>query len=417
MNISRLLKTIFFVPLKSTIHEIKQAIYKLKYDYIPTGLEKDFDLSSVKTVLIDRLDGKLGDTVCILPFLKIFYKYCPNAKIYILSNNAIYDILKDCCGNNYEIITCNNTKNFSEIQGKLKDISSSFDLYINLTNGVSSRLIKLINKIHAKFNITLTPKYKFNNIKLISDFQKDIVNKNVYYIEMFNKIIDIGTKNTLKKSENFNTPIESDNLSQANIQNAIPPLSFLSNINTKLYLDIISDIKTNREKEFLQNSTASNDCSKLKFIGINPYGHSSKRKLCPKTITAILERLMSIQNAIACFVITPKEQSLIENIISNNFKEYENRIFVDKNIKSIKDVITHVASFDAFIGVDTATCHICANYDVLQLAIYQKKASSNAMWAARSTNAVNIFTNKSHMGNITYQDIETSLEQVLDSLN
>ena len=205
MNISRLLKTIFFVPLKSTIHEIKQAIYKLKYDYVPTGLEKDFDLSTVKTVLIDRLDGKLGDTVCILPFLKIFYKYCPNAKIYILSNNAIYDILKDCCGNNYEIITCNNTKNFSEIQRKLKDISSSFDLYINLTNGVSSRLIKLINKIHAKFNITLTPKYKFNNIKLISDFQKDIVNKNVYYIEMFNKIIDIGTKNTLKKSENFNS--------------------------------------------------------------------------------------------------------------------------------------------------------------------------------------------------------------------
>ena len=93
------------------------------------------------------------------------------------------------------------------------------------------------------------------------------------------------------------------------------------------------------------------------------------------------------------------------------------KIPIDKNIKSIRDVITHVASFDAFIGVDTATCHICANYDVLQLAIYQKKASSNAMWAARSTNAVNIFTNKSHMGNITYQDIETSLEQVLDSLN
>jgi hypothetical protein len=70
IKISRLLKNIFFVPLKSTIHEIKQAIYKFKYDYVPLGLDKDFDLSTVKTVLIDRLDGKLGDTVCVLPFLK-----------------------------------------------------------------------------------------------------------------------------------------------------------------------------------------------------------------------------------------------------------------------------------------------------------------------------------------------------------
>lgn len=417
IKISRLLKNIFFIPLKSTIHEIKQAIYKFKYDYVPLGLDKDFDLSTVKTVLIDRLDGKLGDTVCVLPFLKTFYKYCPNAKIYILSNNAIYDILKDCCDNHYEIITCNNTKDFSEIQNKLNNISDSFDLYINLTNGVSSRLIKFINKIHAKFNITLTPSYKFNNIKLISNFKKDIVHKNVFYIEMFDKIIEIGTKNNLNKVEISNTSIKSDNFNQSNIQPTLPSLAFLSNTDTKLYLDTISDIKTNREKEFLQNSTLAEDCSKLKFIGINPYGHSSKRKLCPKTIKAILERLMTIPNVIAYFVITPKEQSIIENIIRNNFKEFDNRIFIDKSIKSIKDVITHVASFDAFIGVDTATCHICANYDVLQLAIYQKKASSNAMWAARSVNAVNIFTNKSHMANITYQDIEASLEQMLKTLD
>ena len=87
---------LFVRSIKVLIAQIRFVFYRALYDFKNQELPADFSLKSVKSIVVSKMDGKLGDSVMLSPLFTELRKYRPDIKISVICTENIAVIFRNC---------------------------------------------------------------------------------------------------------------------------------------------------------------------------------------------------------------------------------------------------------------------------------------------------------------------------------
>lgn len=368
----------FFHKWKITIKKFKLKIRsfraRLIYDHKPTT-NLPFKLKEGQTVIIKRNDGKLGDFICFAPFFKELKRLCPGIRIIVLVNQSMYSLYKEIKEIDELVLVKVAGKKISknDIFNACKGLGDCY-LYIHLVTVLLNKDLWYTKYIKPQYVATVDPNLKMNNVSCC-DYNNcgDVESKQITYI--LNNILKCGGLN--KATFKY----------------------------TRFFEEDVLELQKSREYG--------------KVLGINPFGCSRHRHLSDAVIIYLINSALAKTTYDIELFVGPKLRKRIEMLLMESFS-HNSRVRLAPVTESYKDVIVHVAAYSAFVGVDTATAHIAASYDIPQLCIYSNDLENFALWHVRSPISINIpivKPNMYDMYDIEAKDIERELSDFLNGLD
>lgn len=322
------------------------------------------DFSSVKSILILRNEGKIGDVIVDTSIIKILSQH--NYVIDMLVTSTNDSILKynKYIRNIYisNKITLNDfmkkrTHNVSDdILKQLKE--NNYDLIIDPSMfNVPMHRLKLLNQISAKNVISFNKKRWLKHYSYSIDFDY-----NLYHIKESYKLL----------------------LNAFNIKN------------TEINYDIQYPDKIDEEIETYLTTLPNEN----KTVILNIFAGSDERCLSVAQAKEIEEKLSLLSNKINLIILDYKNE-----IPSNTFKNA--KIY---NPATLQHTISLISKADLIISPDTSIVHIAATYQKPLIAIYKYSIHNNILWAPGYTQAEQIYVSNSR----TYEDKEI-VNQIISS--
>jgi ADP-heptose:LPS heptosyltransferase len=328
---------------------------------------KILTLSSIKSLIFLRTDGKIGDTV-VSSFLyrEIKIKY-PNIKIIVLCNKSNKEILKynKNVDKLYEVgnFLFNDISVFKNL--RKQNISLVIDFF---PFNPRFKHLLMLRIISAKFLIGFNKNsYKMYNLSINEDFFS------VHITEMYKYIL-----NLLK----------------------------IANPNLKYEIPFTSK-EENPALELINNH-------KYKYnIIINPFSSSKHRCLSVKKLKNLID---IVKNSFDCciFILCQEKNKRKEIFLENDGT-------IIASFRSILESAALIKYADSIITPDTSIVHIAAAFDKKTIALYSDYSNSyektDIIWGPNNLNAVQLSVDTKRFGNdienIPNIDILGALQKIL----
>ena len=308
---------------------IGKYIWDRKEDKIKVENENNLiKEKKIKSILILRYDGKIGDMVVnTLMFREIKKKY-PDIKIGVVTRGGATDIIK----NNKNVDKIYEYKKKSSYIKKLaKEIAKEeYDVLIDFTEMLRVNQMMFINLCKAKINIGLSKKdWNLFDISVEPDvdfkWTDHITLRYKAYLKKLGILDDVD-------------------------------LSYDVSIPTEIQKEIDEYIKTLPNKE---------------LVVINPYGASKHRTFNNETIKKLINHYKE-KNVV--FIFSPDKYSQIQK-----FKDKKN-VFLYEKMTSIYQSMALIKQADLVISPDTSIVHIASAFNKKLIAIYSPDKLNFAVW-------------------------------------
>lgn len=340
---------------------IRLFFYKKLYDFNQKS-NSTFQWKDIKTVVIWKLDGKLGDTQVLSPFLSSLQEKCPWITIIVISSSQMADIYIRCL----HIRNCLVSPRRPD-KNKLQQLASQIgtcDLFL-----------------------TLEEKFRFHDFYILHILRPTFVagiNKNVNSINI--SLSNQGNHIT----DYFNFLLEKGGISRHCIQTKYTPLT------TDQALSTIKPL-----------------CRK-KQIAFSPWGASKHKHLTNETIIKTIEFLIN-KNFSVALLLPPEGAYLLSTIKSKVNPDF--LVNVPDHI-TIYELSAFLKYSTALVSVDTANIHLASAFKIPIFGIYNGiDKKQRALWAPK-TNIYQIFyKDTQYIDNLQFTDIKYSLSLFLEKIN
>lgn len=140
----------------------RHLIAKFRYDFGPSG--EPFSALNLKRAVIYRADGKIGDAICFLPFIRELKRFSPGCEIVVLSNPGTAEIYHSAPFIDRTVILTKKPGNRETYQ--IAQQIGACDLYVHLFEKLKSRHLRLICRIHPKWVSTLDSSLRCDSLAL-----------------------------------------------------------------------------------------------------------------------------------------------------------------------------------------------------------------------------------------------------------
>lgn len=380
---------------KALIHSkdsLRHLISRLRYDFETS--EEKLNIKELKQAVIHRADGKLGDAICFMPFIRELKRFAPDCRIIILSNKNTAEIYQSADFIDEVILFPKKPKN-NETDA-FADRLKGTDLYIHLFDTLKGRHLRLISRMHPKWVATLDRSLKCDNLK----------------IHQYTACIDDSGNSDEKYSDCLHM---TDLLFKILENGGISP-ELINRGYCRLFADRIPG--RGEKYAFLKSPAAPdkiNDVTEEKTVIFNPFGASSSRRFSERIITEIIDMLLKLTSAHIVLWTGPGDREYGEKIIGNIFAG-NSRVSTTGVLSSASEIIIAMASCDAMIGVDTGSAHAAACFDIPELTFYSSNMVNYSRWYARAPGAVNVILDTGHFGNADENAVSQAVKSFVQKI-
>lgn len=328
--------------------------------------KSEFNINSVKTILLLRNEGTVGDVVVSTPLIKCLYESGYAVDLLVTKSSCaavkynpyIRTIYKaDDCNSEVFLRNFNHTVDVSTVNQLNKN---RYDLVIDLCLfDIPVHRMRLFKDINPKFVLG------FNKWGCINHYSKSIPFKNgkEHVTEAISLAAEvIGLKIIKRRSYDLHIP----------------------------------ESIMNEAKEFLSSFGGS------KVIIINAFTGSSERNFSQSQLSKIIDLIIKENTDVRLIILDHRQEitiSLPANAVVNPFV-------------SIHHVMALVHEADLVISPDTSIVHISAAWNKSIISVYKNVVDNNDLWAPAYENASQIIVNKRKMS-----DVEGVPELILHEIN
>lgn len=349
---------------------VRFSIFKSIFDYKAKSSD-DFSFSKIDHVIISKLDGKLGDTQVITPFITCLQKYYPNIKISLLCKAPLVAIFKECL--NIENIFISEKRRMPyfyarDLCEKIKDVNNGTTLFITTETTYRPQDFYLAHFLKPKYLAGLMTTVECQNINIAKL-------SNSYHIsQFFMDLFKLGHKGSLDESDYF-------------------------------YKELITPNIKNKWQDIIKSKN---------ILAIAPYGAARHRCLSDSTLKYLIDEVKSKTNYDIALLF-PKNS----NDIRVKFEEYVgDRVVSIPDDISVIDLASIISLCKVMISVDTATVHLASASNLAILGLY---ASTNekTLWdfAPYCKKAIKCGVYPKSICEIEPQDLASSLDKFIEMIN
>lgn len=381
-----------------SLHDLKKSILMLKdsvrhfisrslYDFKST--DEPFSATGLKKAVIYRADGKLGDAVCFLPFIRELRRFSPDCEITVLSNGNTAQIYEAADFIDKVIIFPKKPKNRET--DRFAESLRGCDLYVHLFEKLKGRHLRLINRIHPKWIATLDKSLKCDNLG-IYEYTSSVDERGLTW-EQSEKCLHI-------------TDLLFRILEKGGIAPDVIDRSYF-----RMFADGIPAAGTHYT--FLKSSENN---PREKTVIFNPYGASSSRRLTDGCIIDIVTELLNKTDMHVVLWVGPADRERGERLLADNFTNNA-RVSITGVLSSVREIITAMASCDAMIGVDTGSAHVAACFDIPELTFYGDNPANYSRWHAKAPKAVNVILKTANFAEAESSELTGAVRDFIGSLD
>lgn len=353
------------IILRTARHAIKSYLARLIYDKTLKN-DKPFKLEAGKTVVVRRTDGKIGDFICFTPFFKELKRVCPGINLVVLVNEPMLELYKEIKEIDKLIVVKGYKPSRSEIKRVSAEVGECY-LYVHLIVQYFMRDLWFTHFLKPRFVASLDPMLKLNNVDC-GQFAEVCVEKPKHMTMLLEGILKTGGLKSLDYKY------------------------------TRFFSEEVASLQKSRGGK--------------KVLGLNPFGASKRRHLSNSVIIYIINSVLASTNYDLELMVSPSLAPRLLAIIKEGYAN-NSRVKMAPKLSSYREVIIQAASYDVFIGVDTATAHIAACYEIPQLCFYSNNLLNYCTWYARSPSATNVILSKFDMRELEVSDIEQYVQDFL----
>ncbi|MBK0003579.1 glycosyltransferase family 9 protein [Erwinia sp. S38] len=350
----------YFKKLKLNV---KIYVAKILWD---KWLKNEFNINSVKTILLLRNEGTVGDVVVSTPLIKCLYESGYTVDLLVTKSSCaavkynpyIRTIYKaDDCNTEAFLKKFNHTVDVSTIKQLNKN---RYDLVIDLCLfDIPVHRMRLFKDINPNFVLG------FNKWGCINHYSKSISFKNgkEHVTEAISLAAEvIGLKIIKRRSYDLHIP----------------------------------ESVTNEVKAFL------NSFGDGQIVIVNAFTGSLERDFSQCQLSEIIDLIIKEKNDVRLVILDHRQEitiSLPVNAVINPFM-------------SIHHVMALVHEADLIISPDTSIVHISAAWDKSIISVYKNVVDNNDLWAPAYENASQIIVNKRKIS-----DVDCVPELILHEIN
>ncbi|CAI0889721.1 lipopolysaccharide core biosynthesis protein [Serratia entomophila] len=330
---------------------IKVYIAKLIWDKRRKNV---IDIKLVKTVLLLRNEGTIGDVVVSTPLVKCLYEYGYTVDLLLTKSSGVVMKHNPYVRNIYEADDCNN------------------EIFLKrFTHTVAKSTVKMLSRNNYDLVVDLclfdTPVHR---MMLFRDI-------NARFVLGFNKWDCI---NHYSKSISFDNGKEHVTKAIALIAHAVG----LNLTNRRVYDLHIPDEITFELREYLSGWK-----DKIKIV-INAFTGSPERDLSKEQLARLIEMLNKKSSNIKIIILDHRKEltiSLPNNVVINPFD-------------SLHHVMALIREVDVIISPDTSIVHISAAWNKALVCVYKNVTDNNDLWAPDYENAKQIIVNSRKIADV-----------------
>ncbi len=315
--------------LKHLINLCRFNFAKLKYDFTheSESLEQ-FDLHSLKSTVIAKLDGKLGDTQNISLFIDALHKHCPDIQLTVLCSASLAKLYKDIFKTQVIVLPKRPKLNLLKKELCKHGLHNNCDLLISTEAECRPRDLVIASTLKPKYFAGMDSRLKCININLQAR------NQDRHFSEYFMDLLKLG-----KISEQD--------------YRMIPMFS---------------------EQDLEKASALFKD---KQVIGIVPFGASRRRRLSRHTFFEICDFIEKNTDFLICpFIIASDTQARSEYLPTIN---QTRAVFIDN--MNIYELAAYTSRLQGLISVDTANIHLANAAGVPVFGIYPNDKVNFKRWA------------------------------------
>ncbi len=349
---------------------VRFSIFKTIFDYKAKSSD-DFSFSNIDHVIISKLDGKLGDTQVITPFITCLQKYYPNIKISVLIKAHLEPIFRDCL--HIENIFISEKRRMpyfyaKDICNKIKAVNNGRSLFITTETIYRPQDFYLAHFLKPTYLAGLMNTVECQNIN-ISKLS------NSYHIsQFFMDLFQLGHKGLLEECDYY-----------------------------------YKELTTPDVKKKWQDMLASKN-----ILAIAPYGASKHRCLSDDTLKYLIDEIKNRTNYDIALLFPKNSKD-----IRVKFEQYvgDRGVLIPDNINVI-DLASIISLCKVMISVDTATIHLASASNLTILGIYST-TEEKSLWdfAPYCKRAIKCGVYPKTISRIERQDLNPYLDKFIEMIN
>ncbi|MGK0688338.1 glycosyltransferase family 9 protein [Serratia marcescens] len=330
---------------------VKIYIAKLIWD---KRRKSNFDIKAIKTVLLLRNEGTIGDVVVSTPLVKCLYESGYTVDLLLTNSSSVAMKYNPYVRHVYEAGDCNNEiflKRFSHTvaESTMRILNeNNYDLVVDLCLfDTPVHRMMLFRDINAKFVLG------FNKWSCINHYSKSIPFKNGK--EHVTKAISLV-------AHNMGLDVKNSQAYDLHIPDAIAS-------EVRNYLSAWED--------------------KVKIV-INAFTGSPERNLSQEQLTQTIKMINEKSDGIIVIILDHRREldvSLPDNVVINPFN-------------SLHHVMELIKNVDLVISPDTSIVHISAAWRKPLISIYKNITDNNDLWSPGYKEASQIIVNKRRISDV-----------------
>lgn len=289
-------------------------------------------------ILVLRLDGKLGDSVCATGFLREIKKQNQSSKLVVVCSSVSYQIYSRLSFIDQCIIVDRSLSSFFKCFFGLK--KNNFNYIINTSHILNPKTLFLVAFIRANKKIG----FENSNVKLFTDVVKI----------------------------NFSKEHITDRLAAV--------LRIMGSESGELSYEIKTD---GQEAQKVQDYLNKINAGHKPLVVINSFAGARLRNLSEQKTKKLVELILKNWDAVVVSIANEGDHKILKNWIDDSYK---NRWFHNPDLGSIDANMALVKSADLIITPDTAWVHIASALNKKAVCIFRKdhahdNEKNSVIWA------------------------------------
>ncbi len=351
--------------ISSVRDKLRLAYYKNHYDFLTLKDLSAFNFSTFKTVVISKIDGKLGDTEVITQFIASLQSSYPNLDTIVLTSQGLKPLYEECLRlKHVKVLTRRPCK--EELDTCLEDLKDC-DLLVTLEAKFRFHDFYLLNKLKPRFVAGINKDVDCININLADR------NPNSHITAYFEDLLKLG--------------------GCSNIVSDYVPFTTIESLN--------------KVKEFCEDNQ----------IAFAPWGASKHRHLKDSVIEDILKLIVEKTSAKIALLVPP-EGAYVRSLAAKIVPQ-DRLVKVPEKI-NVFELASIISLSKAIISVDTANVHLACASKLPIFGIYGgNKPYPWILWGPKPGNQHTkvLYVENKLIDELSFKDLSASLESFLKEHN
>lgn len=340
---------------------IKTSINRYLYDFT-NPIHSNLKWEEINTIVLCKIDGKLGDAQVISPFIRTIQKEYPHIEITVITSPQTSQIYSQCLTIENTIQCCPrpSRRDLEQIAAKI----GKCNLFITIEEKFRFHDFYILHLLKPKFIAGINKSVKSINIKINEKLIKP------HITDYLNNLLLIGG---IKKEKIL-----------------------------KDYTKFITD-----DARILANSL-----SRKRQIAFSPWG-ASKHKHLPDDVVLKISKLV-IDNNINLVLLVPPKANYLKDLLQNRLNT--NLLIKTPEVLNIFELNAFIEKSDAIISVDTATVHLACAFNLPIFGIYNgDNIELVHLWRPLSSNSeTEIFYVKSkQIDKLSFDDVRFKISSFI----